>query len=524
MEDSSFSLIVTPEEEPFVAKWDKVALEQTVRNILRQVEYYFSNQNLWQDEVLHGIIRQSKEGWVPLAYVASLERIHVITTDPRLLILTLRQSRKVEMNETCTAVRRVTPLPSKNPRMVAMRTIYVDRLPAGSTIKTIRKRFAKFGRVLYVTKCSRIGEPNPINAHDSLPVDPNSEVRTCLIEYAKLEGAKKAVTMIQSFNQKRSKLFQLMHGQGSVLQGSFENEEEMVKEGVRSPRSDREAGKEVVRSPREKGGLEGGKSPLSPLDVSRKENEDSVQKAEKDSENEAPKTLMSPREADEDESSVLFQKELGGEALIEYLTQLVIRDEIKEGMKLAKQLQHTQKEINMLDYVGVHVLTKFSYLRKIGQMPKEFESPVPPGNEDLPGRPASALRRSTPKTPNHRTDQHSWTTPRNSNRYSDRYGDDGLKWDGSRPNSSSKPHPDSSGKKAFRRAPNTCSYLLRVPLLRPGDPPSPTLGVQTSGDQPADRGSHQEGVHHVRPAAALRKRTAGSVVSNPRPGPPSNGA
>lgn len=126
-----------------------------------------------------------------LSQVIELERISGITDDMRLLLLTIRQSRKMQLNPACTAVRRVTPLPEKNPRFVAMKTIYVDyleNLDGGCTLKKIRKKFSKFGRVLYVTKCSRIGEPEPINAHDSVPIDPASEISTCLIEYARLQG------------------------------------------------------------------------------------------------------------------------------------------------------------------------------------------------------------------------------------------------------------------------------------------------------------------------------------------------
>eukprot|EP00457_Paulinella_chromatophora_P003877 gb/GEZN01003885.1/.p1 GENE.gb/GEZN01003885.1/~~gb/GEZN01003885.1/.p1 ORF type:complete len:501 (-),score=57.29 gb/GEZN01003885.1/:456-1958(-) len=421
MEEPRACLILSSEEKIFAAKWDLVALEQTVRNILRQVEYYFSNQNLWQDEILHSIIRKNRDRWVPLSYVAALERINVITTDPRLLILTLRQSRKVEMNEDCTMVRRVAPLPTKNPRMVAMRTIYVDQLPLGSTIKTIRKRFAKFGRVLYVTKCSRIGDPDPINAHDSLPVDPNSEVRTCFIEYAKLEGAKKAVTMIQSFNQKRSKLFQLMHGQGSSLQGNYE------------VLDDDSGSDDALKT------ADGEGATPSPRQIREKSVNGDV----------------------DDEETILFKREYGEpQALIEHLTQLVIREEIKEGMRLAKQLQHTQKEINMLDYVGVHVLTKFSYLRKIGQMPEEFESPVPPVNEDTypplsqsvksPGGTIGMRRTGSPKTPGglqfSNRDTSSWATPRNLGRFEE--SSSGNKWFGARPTASANRGYESSGKKA----------------------------------------------------------------------------
>ena len=55
-------LTVRPDERDYVAKWkNQVALIKTVQNILRQIEYYFSNQYLWQHDELRKAIQKSNE-------------------------------------------------------------------------------------------------------------------------------------------------------------------------------------------------------------------------------------------------------------------------------------------------------------------------------------------------------------------------------------------------------------------------------------------------------------------------------
>lgn len=55
-------LKVRPDERDYVAKWkNQKALIKTVQNILRQIEYYFSNQYLWQHDDLREAIQRGNE-------------------------------------------------------------------------------------------------------------------------------------------------------------------------------------------------------------------------------------------------------------------------------------------------------------------------------------------------------------------------------------------------------------------------------------------------------------------------------
>jgi len=98
-------------------------------------------------------------------------------------------------------------VPPYNPKKDAKRTIYVDKLPPGSTLKTVRKLFSKFGRVTYVTKVDPLSGPISPNfdVREAPPqeVSNTAEITTALVEFAKKEAAKKAITMVQAHNIKK---------------------------------------------------------------------------------------------------------------------------------------------------------------------------------------------------------------------------------------------------------------------------------------------------------------------------------
>ncbi|KAI8477098.1 MAG: hypothetical protein J3K34DRAFT_364677, partial [Monoraphidium minutum] len=67
------------------------ALKESVR---RQVEYYFSAQNLSRDFFLRG--KMDAEGWIDLALVAGFNRVRMLTPDPAVILEALAGSAVVE--------------------------------------------------------------------------------------------------------------------------------------------------------------------------------------------------------------------------------------------------------------------------------------------------------------------------------------------------------------------------------------------------------------------------------------------
>ena len=95
-------------------KFDPAVLPQSTdtAEILKQVEFYFSDANLPRDKFLWTLTQSDpkKQGWVPIQQIASFKRMQRFRPI-EIIASALRQSKELlEVNEEGTAVRRRTQL------------------------------------------------------------------------------------------------------------------------------------------------------------------------------------------------------------------------------------------------------------------------------------------------------------------------------------------------------------------------------------------------------------------------------
>ncbi|CAN0898660.1 La-related protein 1A [Linum grandiflorum] len=64
-------------------------------NVIRQVEYYFSDQNLQTDSYLVSLM--DEQGWVPISTIADFKRLKSMTTDKKFIVDALQSSKAVEV-------------------------------------------------------------------------------------------------------------------------------------------------------------------------------------------------------------------------------------------------------------------------------------------------------------------------------------------------------------------------------------------------------------------------------------------
>jgi len=201
-------------------------VNSVIKLLLRQIEFYFSNQNLWKDPILLNEMAKDASQYVSVAMLAGYGKIPTITNDIALIICALKQSSKLQLNESHTAVRRIHPLPQYDQYKDANRTIYVHSLPPHSTVKSVKKLFARFGKVTYVLKPEQLqhimqhkhtahgsSQPStPLIGATSTPIfapldseDPNNHtLTTAFVQFEKPAFAKKALTAINLFQQQRN--------------------------------------------------------------------------------------------------------------------------------------------------------------------------------------------------------------------------------------------------------------------------------------------------------------------------------
>jgi hypothetical protein len=128
--------------------------------ILKQIEFQFSNTNLWKDFELQRIMSKTPQQWIPLSLILARSQIPVKLTDPEVVLSALRHSNKLVLDETNSLVCRKQPLPAYNANKDSKRTLYAGGLPAGSNSESVGELFKVFGSVLSVMPvCVGMGCP-----------------------------------------------------------------------------------------------------------------------------------------------------------------------------------------------------------------------------------------------------------------------------------------------------------------------------------------------------------------------------
>lgn len=118
---------------------DTSATEQ----ILKQVEFYFSESNLIKDKFLF-TTQNANDGWVPIQTISQFERMKKYRP-VETIVDALRQSKELlEVSENGEMVRRKIPLPKNyNEIQINMnkRSVYVNKLPVDATLDDLLKYF-----------------------------------------------------------------------------------------------------------------------------------------------------------------------------------------------------------------------------------------------------------------------------------------------------------------------------------------------------------------------------------------------
>lgn len=115
--------------------------------VLRQVEYYFSDDSFPFDEYLKG--QQDAEGYVPLAVICAFKKMLSYTKDEAVVAAALGDSDAIELDADGKRIKRIHPTPDADPD--AARTCHVAGFAvapdAPGVEKNIKAALEKFGKV-----------------------------------------------------------------------------------------------------------------------------------------------------------------------------------------------------------------------------------------------------------------------------------------------------------------------------------------------------------------------------------------
>ncbi|KAK1299439.1 hypothetical protein QJS10_CPB14g00468 [Acorus calamus] len=164
---------------------DSVSQDSNLRDkIVRQVEYYFSNENLPTDKFLLKFVKKNK-GFVPIEVIASFRKMKKLVQDSSQIEIALRTSSQLIISSDKKSVKRLKPLSDSDISNAEFRTVLVENLPDDHSRDNLQRIFGDVGKDLPV-------------------VDYHGHVLHALIEYERVEEAENAVTTLHDEKNWRS--------------------------------------------------------------------------------------------------------------------------------------------------------------------------------------------------------------------------------------------------------------------------------------------------------------------------------
>ncbi|RYQ81849.1 hypothetical protein Ahy_B10g100449 isoform C [Arachis hypogaea] len=173
-----------PEPETTDVSFDDLKLK-----IIKQVEYYFSDENLPTDKYLLGFIRRNKEGFVPVSVIASFRKMKRLSRDHSVIAAALQESSVLVVSSDGKRVKRVNPFRFKESRDHKLYTVLVENLPEDHSKDNLQRIFREAGNI------RRISIYDPRSAAESTKHKQEtffSSKLHALVEYDTIESAEKA--------------------------------------------------------------------------------------------------------------------------------------------------------------------------------------------------------------------------------------------------------------------------------------------------------------------------------------------
>jgi len=184
--------------------------DELCEQVVQQVEFYFSDANITKDKFLLKHVKRNKEGFVSLKLISSFKRVKHLTKDWRQVAVAIeRKSKKLEVNDLKTKVRRLDALPEYD-ETTPSRTVVALNLPIERpTIEAVAELFKVCGEIVLV-RILRPGNPIPADVKPFSNKHPEMTDKVCaLVEFEKTEFAHKAVKDLCKEGEEGMKVMEL---------------------------------------------------------------------------------------------------------------------------------------------------------------------------------------------------------------------------------------------------------------------------------------------------------------------------
>ncbi|XP_052179952.1 la-related protein 6A isoform X2 [Diospyros lotus] len=215
---------VPPSPEEHQPSQNPTLADDLPHKIIKQVEYYFSDENPMVEQFILKYATKDEGGFVPIAAIASFKTMRKITRDRSLIVAALKESSLLVVSPDGKSVRRLQPLPVSDAKDQVLCTVLVENLPEDHSIENMQRIFGAAGNIKNV--CIR--DPNVaresekqtitekllnVNLKDVCIHDPNAPRKSrpqmiaeklltvrlhAFVEYETVDAAEKAVAMLNN--------------------------------------------------------------------------------------------------------------------------------------------------------------------------------------------------------------------------------------------------------------------------------------------------------------------------------------
>ncbi|WCJ27393.1 La-related protein 6A [Euphorbia peplus] len=171
-------------------------IEVLKTKIIKQVEYYFSDENLPTDKHMIGLIKKNKQGFVPISIITSFRKMKKLTRDHSFIVTALKDSSLLVVSSDGKKVKRLHPLALAEIKDPKLCSVLVENLPEDHSVENIRQIFGGAGKIKHIS----VRDPHNLEESrkgSKVDILLSSKLHA-LVEYDSVEAAEKAVASLNN--------------------------------------------------------------------------------------------------------------------------------------------------------------------------------------------------------------------------------------------------------------------------------------------------------------------------------------
>ena len=208
--------------------------------VMKQVEWYFGDENLLKDSFLMKHINRNKQGYVSLKLVASLRKVKALTKDWTTVQESVRGSKLLELNEDGTKIRRLAPAPEVDYSRLPNTIIITNYHSAEPSADKVKEEFSCHGDIVGV-QILHPGKAMPLDVKSCRAQHPAIGKEVCvLVEYSRAAAARRACSKHSSSENWRETMdVKLLMEPEDSQEKAVKEERPSKKESVKKPKNEK---------------------------------------------------------------------------------------------------------------------------------------------------------------------------------------------------------------------------------------------------------------------------------------------